>query len=185
MTGFMLAFIGVLLAGTGARDQLLVAALVSSQGFRRGVLLAGFAVSIATAAFAGWAASLVAHTMSGNARQFLAAMALGLAGLEALLLRPGRQAAEPTHSIGALVLVLAAMQATDAARFLVFGIALAAQAPLQAAAGGAAGGMVLIGSAWMVPEMFTWRLLRVPRRVIGAGLIILAATLGLHAMGIL
>ena len=184
MTGFLLAFIGVLLAGTGARDQVLVAALVRNQGARPAVLVTGFAVSIAAAAFAGWAAALVAPTLNGDARLFLAALAVGFAGLEALLLKPFRQAREPTHSIGALALVLAALQVSDAARFLVFGIALAVNAPLQAAAGGAAGGMVLTGCAWMVPEMFTWRLLRIPRRVIGGALLLLAAGLGLAATGI-
>ena len=185
MTGFLLAFIGVLLAGTGARDQVLLAALVQSQGARPAVLMTGFAVSIAAAAFAGWAAALVAPTLNSDARLFLAALAVGFAGLEALLLHPPRQAVEPTHSVGALALVLAARQVTDAARFLVFGIALAVNAPLQAAAGGAAGGMVLTGCAWMVPEMFTWRLLRVPRRVIGAALLLVAAGLGLRALGLI
>ena len=184
MTGFLLAFIGVLLAGTGARDQVLVAALVRRQGARPAVLVTGFAVSIAAAAFAGWTASLVAPTLNDDARLFMAALAVGLAGLEALLLHPPRPAVEPTYSIGALALVLAARQVTDAARFLVFGIALALNAPMQAAAGGAAGGMVLTGCAWMVPEMFTWRLLRLPRRVIGAALLLLAAGLGLAAGGL-
>ena len=181
----MLTFIAVLLAGTGARDQLAVAALARSQGSRPGVLLTGFGVSAATAAFAGWAASLVAPTLNSDARLFLAALALGFAGLEALLLRPARQAAEPTDSIGALTIVLAAQQLTDAARFLIFGIALAVNAPLPSAIGGAAGGMVLLGCAWAVPEIFTWRLLRRPRRVIGAALLILAGWLSLQALGIL
>ena len=182
MTGFLLAFIAVLLAGTGARDQVLVAGLVRAQGFRRGILLAGCAVSIVTAGFAGWAASLIAPLLTSDARLLLAAFALGLAGLEALVLRPGRSAAEPTHSIGALILVLAALQASDAARFLVFGTALAVNAPLQSAIGGAAGGMVLTGCAWAVPEMFTWQLLRRPRRVIGAALLLLAAVLAMRAL---
>ena len=180
----MLAFIGVLLAGIGARDQLAVAGLARSQGSRPSVLIVGLAISMVTALFAGWAASMVAPTLNSDARLFLAALALGFAGLEALLLRPARAAAEPTHSIGALAIVLASQQLTDAARFLIFGIALAANAPLPSAIGGAAGGMVLLGCAWAVPELFTWRLLRRPRRAIGGGLLMLSAWLGLRALGI-
>ncbi len=184
VTGFILAFVAVLLAGTGARDQLAFAALARSQGSRAGMLIAGLTVSIVTALFVGWAASMVAPMLNSDARLFLAALALGIAGLEALLLRPARHAAEPTHSIGALIIVLASLQLTDAARFLIFGIALAVNAPLPSAIGGAAGGMVLLACAWAWPKIFTWQLLRRPRHAIGAGLLLLSAWLGLRALGI-
>lgn len=180
----MLAFIAVLLAGTGARDQLAVAALARSQGSRPAVLIVGLAISMVTALLAGWAAAMLAPALNSDARLFLAALALGFAGLEALLLRPARQAVEPTRSIGALTIMLASQQLTDAARFLIFGIALAVNAPLPSAIGGAAGGMVLLGCAWAVPKPFTWQLLRRPRRAIGSGLVLLSIWLGLRALDI-
>ena len=184
MTGFILAFVAVLLAGIGARDQLAVAALARVQGSRPALLAAAMAMCLATAELAGWFARLAAPWLgNSNARLFLAALALGFAGIEALLLSPGRAAREPTHSLAALTIVLAFHQLTDAARFLIFGIALAAATPAPAVLGGAAGGMVLLGAAWAEPELITWQRLRPVRRTIGALLLAPALYLGLTAMG--
>ncbi len=183
MTGYILTFIAVLLAGVGARDQIALASLVRSHGARPGLLVIAVIVSIASCALAGWAATLIAPSLpNGNARLFLAALALGFAGGEALVLSPGRDAKEPTHSLAALAVVLAFYQLTDAARFLVFGIGVASSAPLSAALGGAAASIVLLGAAWSVPELFVWHRLRGVRRVIGAVLLALALYLGLRAM---
>jgi Ca2+/H+ antiporter, TMEM165/GDT1 family len=60
MSAFYLAFLAVLLAGLGARDQVTVAAIAGRQRSRPGVLLVGLAVSLATTAFAAWAAFYIA-----------------------------------------------------------------------------------------------------------------------------
>jgi Ca2+/H+ antiporter, TMEM165/GDT1 family len=186
MTGFIIAFIAVLLAGLGARDQLAVAALTRVQGSRPTVLVAAVALCLATAQLAGWLAQLTAPMLgNSNARLFLAALALGFAGIEALVLAPGREVREPTNSLAALIVVLTFLQLTDAARFLIFGIALAAAAPMPAVLGGAAGGVVLLTAAWASPEWFTWQRLRPVRRTIGAFLLAPALWLGLRAMGLL
>ncbi len=182
MTGALLAFLAVLLSGLGARDQLTLAGVARQAGPRPALLLAGLIATLATAAFAGWAASVVAPTLNGNARLFLAAIALLLASGEALFLSPRRDAAEPTQSLPALLAVLTIHQMTDAARFLIFGVGLATQ-PLPAAVGGAAGGIMLLGAAWSAPEYFTWQRLRLPRRCFGLLTILPAIYLGLSAMG--
>jgi len=161
-----------------------VAELARAQGSRPGVLLIALALSLGTAGFAGWASQAVAPLLNTNARLFLAALALGFAGGESLLLSPGRTPQEPTQSLAALTVVLAAHQLTDAARFLIFAIALAANAPLPVVLGGAAGGGLLLGAAWTAPESFTWQRLRPVRRTIGAGLLVLAIVLGLRALGL-
>ena len=164
MTGFILALVGVLLSGLGARDQMAVAALSRKPGPRPGVLLVAIAVCLVTAALAGWAAALIAPLMTAPARLFLAALALGFAGGEALVLSPGRDPKEPTLSLGALTFVLLMHQLTDAARFLIFGIALAADARLPATLGGGLAGILLLAAAWSAPEWFVWKNLRRVRR---------------------
>jgi Ca2+/H+ antiporter, TMEM165/GDT1 family len=184
MSGFMLAFIAVLFSGIGARDQLTLASLARVQGQRPALLVVAVVLSAATAAFAGWASVLIAPMMTSNARLMMAALALGLAGIECLIQSPPRQAKEPTRSIAALGTVMASQQLTDAARFLVFAIAIAVSAPTPAAVGGAAGGIVLLGAAWSVPEFFTWQRLRKVRRIIGGLLLVLAIYTGLTAANV-
>lgn len=183
MTGFILALVGVLLSGLGARDQMTVAMLSRGQGSRPGVLLVAIGVCCVSAALAGWAAMLLTPMMTAQARLFLAALALGFAGLEAIVLSPGRAPHEPTRSLGALTAVLLTHQLTDAARFLIFGIALAADAQLPAVLGGGLAGVLLLAGAWGSPELFTWQRLRWPRRGLGLAMLLLALWLGLRVMG--
>jgi hypothetical protein len=182
MSGLLLALLAVLLAGVGARDQMVLAELVRRQGPRTGLLCVALLTSCATAAFAAWAAGLVAPLLTADARTIFAAIALGFGGAESLLLSPGRKPEEPTHSLGAALLVLLVHQLSDAARFLVFAIAVATQAPVPAGVGGAIGGSLLLGAAWSMPEWFDWQRLRVPRRIIGALLLMLAVWLGLSSV---
>ena len=183
MTGFILALVGVLLSGLGARDQMTVAALSRNPGPRPGVLLVAIGICSVTAALAGWAAALVAPLMTAPARLFLAALAMGFAGGEALVLSPGREPKEPTLSLAALTVVLLAHQLTDAARFLIFGIALAADARMPASLGGGLAGILLLAAAWGAPEWFVWRHLRWIRRGLGMCLLLTALWLGLQVMG--
>jgi hypothetical protein len=183
MTGFYFTLLAVLLAGMAARDQLAVAGLTLRQGARPGVLATGIVISIATGAAAAWAGSLAAPLLPSNARLFLAALALGFAGGESLLFSPGRNPEEPTLSLGALALVLIARQLTDAARFLVFAIAVATNAPIPAGLGGMIGGVALLTAAWLAPEWVTLPLLRRLRRMVGAVLLLVALYLGLRAIG--
>lgn len=191
MTGFYFTLLAVLLAGFGARDQAAVAGLTLQRGARQGgrvggrpgVLLTGIAVSVATAALAAWGASLMAPMLIPKARLIMAAMALGFAGLEALLIAPRRRPAEPTASLGALAIVLFAHQLTDAARFLVFALALATSAPIPAGLAGAVGSAVLLASGWTAPEAVTHRHARLARRLIGAALLLAAGFVALRAFG--
>ena len=183
MSGFILALVGVLLAGLGARDQMTVAALSRRQGARPGVLLVAIGVCGISASLAGWAAMLIAPMMTAPARLFLAAIALGFAGGEALALSPPREPQEPTLSLGALAAVLLAHQLTDAARFLIFGIALAADARMPAVLGGGMAGILLLAAAWGAGEWFVWERLRWVRRALGLVMMLTALWLGLRVMG--
>lgn len=176
MTGFFLAFLAVILTGLGARDQAIVAALTERQGQRAGLLAVAIAAGVATAALAAWAGSAVIPTLTGKARLFLAALALALAGAE-MLLPQRRKPAEPTHSLGAAAIVLLACQLTDAARLLVFAIAVASAAPLPAGIGGAVGGAAALTGAWLSPELFSNPRLSRARRAAGV-VLLLALVLG-------
>jgi hypothetical protein len=182
MSAFYLTFLAVLLATLGARDQVTVAALALRQGSRPSALLVGVAVSLVSAAFAAWAASVVAPLFPPKARLVTAALALAVAGAESLWPFTARKPQEPTASLGALAMVLLAHQVTDAARFLIFAIAVAMAAPLAAGSGGAAAGAAAIAVGWMLPEVFTASRLRAVRWGVGVLLLIVALVVGFRAL---
>jgi hypothetical protein len=183
MTGFLFTLLGVFLAGIGARDQVTVAGLAARQGARPGLLLVAIAASFASAAAAAWAAIAIAPMLAGDARMLLAMLALGFAGLESLIIVPKPKPKEPTESLEATAVVLLAQQITDAARFLVFAIAVAVNAPVSAGIGGAAGGLASVTLAWLLPEMMTDPRLRVLRRIVGLAMLLVAVFLSLRALG--
>lgn len=177
MTGLLLALLGAVIAGLGARDQNLMARLAGAQGSRPNALMLAIAISFATAAFAAWAGSTIAPVMPAKARFLLAWLALVIAGIEMLIIVPGKAPKEPTQSLGALAIVLAAHQITDAARFLIFAVAVLTATTLPAGIGGAVGGAASIAAAWMVPEILGNPRMRLWRRIAGLGLLVLAAGL--------
>lgn len=183
MTGFYLALLAMLLSGTGSRDQMAVAQLSLRQGARPAVLITGLLIACATAGFAAWAAWLIAPMLVPKARLILAALALAFAGGESVLIGPARKPREPTWSLPALAFVLLYHQMTDAARFLLFGIAVAANAPIPVGIAGAVGGCALLFAGWQAPQAVTHPGLRMARRVIGALLLLLAAYVALRAFG--
>lgn len=183
MSALLLAFLAVIVTGLGARDQATLATLVARQGARPMLLVVAVAASLATAAFAAWAAGYFIPLMTGPARLFMAMVALGLAGIELVLLSgPRRTPEEPTLSLGAAGIVLLAHQATDAARFLVFAVAVAFSAPLQAGLGGAAGGGAAMAIGWLAPKIVLDARLRSLRRWIGGALIVVAGVIGFDAI---
>ena len=186
MSGFLLALLTTVIAGFGARDQMLVAGLAhqpsgqqggrqdelqsSRAGARPAVLLVALITALGTAAAAGWAGFTIAPLLVPRARTLLVAMALGLAALELMLIRPGRRAEEPTASLGAFAIVLVAQQLTDAARLLVFVMAASSAVPQLAAAGGMLGGAATVTVGWLAGSgLAHWPLIRIRR---GLGLLL-------------
>lgn len=185
MPAFYLTLIAVLFAGIGARDQMTIAGLARVQGQRPGVLIVALLSATLTAMFAAWAAHVVLAELPPPARTIFAAIALGMAGLESMVLAPRRNPREPTHSLGALALVLLAHQVTDAARFLVFGMGVGFAAPIASGVAGVIGGCVLAGFAWAFPEMLDRPAARWIRRIVGALLAMVALGMFLSEIGIL
>jgi Ca2+/H+ antiporter, TMEM165/GDT1 family len=185
VVSFYFAFIAVLLAGLGARDQVLLARLTQGQGQRPMALVVALTACLITAGFAAWAGASIAPLLAPKARVFFAALALAFAGLESLILRPFARLREPTLSLGALAVAMVALQLIDAARFLVFAIAVATDAPLPAGAAGALGGMILVAAAWFAPGQVVRYGVTVARRVIGLLLLFAGIGLGLRALELL
>ena len=187
MNGFLLAFLACLLAGCGARDSVLVAALTDRLGPRLSLLVIACTSGTLTSALAAWAAQDLAGMMSHDARLLLAAFALGAAGMESLLIGPGPRAQEPTRSLFAALLVLISNQVVDASRFIVLALALAFDGPVPAALGGAMGGGAAIAASWLNAGALLAALprLRLARRCAGAVLLLAGVGLGLWAMRVI
>jgi Ca2+/H+ antiporter, TMEM165/GDT1 family len=177
MVGFLLAFIATVLVGLGARDQILVAGIAARQDQRPALLLVALVSAALAAAAAVWLASSFAPQLEPAARRMLAVLALGLAAIEMIALRPKAAPSEPTESLGAFGLVLLALQLLDAARFLLFGIVVASVLPGAAGLGGALGGMAVVAIGWAGSDSLTQGPLAQVRRWLGLALLVVAASL--------
>jgi putative Ca2+/H+ antiporter (TMEM165/GDT1 family) len=176
VTGFLFAFLAVLVASLGARDTVLLAQLTRAQGPRAGVLASALVAAAATSAFAGWAALALLPQMLPPARVVFAALALVVAGAEMLVLSPSRGPEEPTRSLFAVLLVLAAQQVTDASRLLILALGVGTASPVEAALGGGAASVAMVAAAWLAPDLPTLPWLRLARRIAG-GLLLVAGVL--------
>lgn len=185
MPAFYLTLIAVLLAGLGARDQVTLAGVALRQRGRPALLITAVLCACATAALAAWAAGRMLPILPPPARMIFAAVAVAFAGVESMLLVPRRYLAEPTHSLGAFALVLAAHQVTDAARFLIFGLGVGMGAPIASGAGGVLGGAALAFFAWGSPEFFESSAARRMRRAVGGVLVLVSLIMFLSEFGIL
>ena len=186
MAGFLFALLATVIAGVGARDQVLVAALGQGDGDKQGrrpaALLVALVVALASAAAAGWAGAALAPLLVPHARVLLVAMALGLAALELLLIGARRRPEEPTASLGAFAIVLLVLQLTDAARLLVFVIAASSTVPLAAAAGGVLGCAGTVAVGWLAGPGLTRFPLVALRRGLGLVLAAVAVWLALSSI---
>ena len=186
MPSFFLARIAAAAAMLGGREAVRVARLSAALGAGPGLLVACWLGCIAGCALSAWLGSRIAAQLGPDAKAMLVAIALLLAGLELIVLRPGRAPAEPTRSFGAILLVLAVAQLTAAAGFLVFALAGALAAPWLAAAGGALGSGAVLTAAWTAGAEWEARLpLALLRYAVGGALVLAALVTGLGARGIL
>lgn len=176
MTGFVAAFIATFLLGTGGRDQVLIAGLVAKLGKRVSLLAACLVATTLTVAVAVWLASLITTQLDAAAIAPLAALAMGLAGLEMALVRERRIPAEPTRSLGAITLVLLAFQAADAVRLATFALVLTSSIPLPTGLGAALGGIATLTTGWVLGEELPALLLTRIRRWLGIAVVALAGT---------
>lgn len=177
VTGFLFAFIATVLLGLGARDQMLVAGLAQKQGQRPALLIVALVSACIAAAAAVWLAASFAPQLAPPARRMLAVLALGLAAIEMIALRPRNAPAEPTSSLFAFAVVLLAQQILDAARFVLFAIVVASDLPRAAGLGGALGGVAVVVLGWAGGASLLALPLGSIRRWLGVGLLAFAAVL--------
>jgi len=163
-----------------------VAQLSGALGQGAALLLAGWLACLIACGMAAWLGAGIAVQLFPQAKTMMIAIALVLAGLELLVLRPGSAPSEPTRSFGAILIVLSAAQVTGAAAFLVFALAAATAAPWLAAAGGALGGAAVLSAAWAMGDAWEAQLpLKAVRYSVAVPLLFAAIVTGLSVRGIL
>ena len=184
MSGFFYAFLAVLLAGIGARDQLLMGHLSAGAANRYRLLVVGIMVGVVTSALAGWAAHELAPELTRQTRLLMAGLALLVAGLESLLMPRPKAPKEPTLSLGAAAVVFFAHQITDAARLVIFALAVSIGSK-WAVAGGLLGGTfaLLMGFAANGMLVLAGGGLKVLRRIAGVMLLVAGVLVALYAAG--
>lgn len=182
MATFLFALLLVFALATGGRDQWLVARWADALGQRGTLLVIGMVSCVLTAALMAWAGAGFAAQLPPRAARMLVAFALAIAGFELALPVQHEAPREPTRSLGALAIVLAARQVGDGARFAVFAFAAGASQPATAALGGALGGSAAIALGWSLGGEGLARLpLAIIRQVLAACLILAALFIGLNA----
>lgn len=186
MPSFFLPLLVCFLASVGARDQRLVATLSARLGPGNGLLIACWIISAGTAAFAAFAGTILAAMLPPAGKTMLIAFALLFAAAELAWPIRQRDMGEPTRSIFAISLVLAARQIGDASRFLIVAFAAATGVPLLVAIGGAVGGGAALTMGWALGNSLQEQMpLRAIRLIIAVLLLIAAIWTGLTARGIL
>ena len=186
MPSFFLALLAAAAATFGGREAVRVARLSVALGAGNGLLAACWLGCVVACALSAWLGAGIAAQLAPDAKAMLVAIALLLAGLELVLLRPGRAPAEPTRSFGAVLLVIGAAQLTAAAGFLVFALAGATALPVLAAAGGAIGSGAVLTGAWAMGAEWEARLpLGWVRYGVAGALVFAALATGLSARGLL
>ena len=176
MVGFLIALIATIVLGTGGRDQVLLAGLAAKLGKRVSLLAAGLFASALTVLAAAWLAALITAQLKAEDTAPLAALALGLAGLEMAMIRLRRIPTEPTRSLGAITLVLLAFQASDAVRLASFALLLTSSSTVPTAAGAAFGSMAALTMGWALGERHPTLRLAGIRRWLGIVMVALAGT---------
>lgn len=153
-TGIALALIvplAAFAATCGGRTQVTLAQLARALGGGGPVLLAALGTSALTSLAMALAGAWLGSLAGGEARAALAGAGLTLAAIElAWPLRPV-MLREPTRSLGAIALVLAARQALDAARWIAFASAAALADPAAPALGAAVGSGGALALASLAP----------------------------------
>ncbi|MGY6638085.1 MAG: hypothetical protein ACXIUO_13210 [Erythrobacter sp.] len=182
MDVFLLSLMLVFAIALGGRDTLVLAGLADRLGRAPLLLVTGAVCAAASAGLMAWLGSILAALLPYRAAQMLVAFALGVAALELALPLRAKTPAEPTRSLGAIGLVLLARQIGDAARFVVFALAVLAHVPAVSALGGAIAGAGALAVGWSLGAGGMARLRPVLwRPILAACLFVAAIMLGLNA----
>jgi len=186
LPAFLLALLAAVAATLAGPEAVRLTRLSAALGSGTALLVAGWIASIIASSLVARLGAALAAELAPEARMLLMAIALALASIELLVLRPGRAPAEPTRSLGAVLLVLGAAQVTAASGLLTFALAAATGAPGPVAAGGALGsGAVLTAAWWAGPQWESRMPSRLLRPGVAALLLVAALATGLSVCGLL
>lgn len=176
MDSFLFCLIAVFALSIGARDQIMMARMSEASGGAASLIAVGIVTSALAAAAMAFAGAGIAKMLPWQAQHMLIAFALVAAAFELAWPVKLKEPQEPTQSLGAFGIVLAAAQVRDAARFAVFAFAAAAALVPAAGLGGALGGVGALAMAWtMGKELEEWPLRTI--RWILSGLSLIGAVL--------
>ena len=186
MPSFFLALLAAALASFGGRDQRLMAHLAARLGANTPLLAVGWLSAAVTCGLAAAAGAGIATIMQPATKQMLAAIALVLGGIELAWPWRIRKADEPTRSAVAILIVLAAQQIGDGARFLVLAIAVATGSAVLAGVGGTLGSGAMLTLGWaMAGDLERAWPLEPLRLGVAALLVVSGIVIGLFARGII
>ncbi|WP_390550463.1 hypothetical protein [Qipengyuania sp. MTN3-11] len=183
---FLIALVAAVLAGFGGRDQLLAAAIGERLGITKPLIGLALASSAATAILAAWFGGVIGSDLSDSAETMLVAIALLIVAAELVRWRPAILAREPTHSLGAMTVVLLARQIGDPPRLIVFALAAGGAVPMATGIGGA---VATVAGMAVALAMGYDGLVRLPlatiRRVLSGLAFVAAIVIGLLARGLI
>ena len=186
MPAFLIALLLGVLASTGGRDQLLVAQLSASFRKPLPVLVVAWISNALTGTAAVVAGAWLAPMMPPGGKLILLAIALGFAAVEMAwhsLRKPAPK--EPTRSLVAMLIVLLAHQLGDAARFILFALAVWSASTELVAAGGILGTGAALTLAWLSGAALPASpVLRIVRPLTAALLAVAAAAIAVGALGL-
>ncbi|HEU4651455.1 MAG TPA: hypothetical protein VFS49_08570 [Croceibacterium sp.] len=177
MPTVFLAFIAAALVTLAGREATRVARLSAALGASLVLFAACWLAALVACALAASAGAALAAELAPETRAAFVAVALAVAAVELLVLRPAAAPAEPTRSFGAVALVLVTAQLVAGAGLPVLAAAVWSGSPWPAAAGGALGTGAVLSLAWRIGR--AWNPRRVPlalvRYAVAALLLALAA----------
>jgi Ca2+/H+ antiporter, TMEM165/GDT1 family len=163
-----------------------VAHLSQVLGGSGALLAAGWIACAVTAAIAALAGEGMAALLPPAAKTMLVALALLLGAAELAWPFRSKEPVEPTRSFVPIVIVIAARQIGDAARFLIVAFAASTGSHWLAGVGGLVGGGAALTLGWALGSDLAAKLpLRAIRLGIAAILLVAAIWTGLIARGII
>ena len=181
MSTFFLTFLAVALAMLAGREALRVAR-ISAAGAGGGALLGVIVVcAIGACAAAAALALTFADLLTAQQKGWFVAAALVLAAAEVMFLDAPDAPSEPTHSLGAIGIVLFAGIMADASGLLVLSLSVASGSPVMAGAGGALAALGVLSFAAFSGEDWEKLPRHVLRPVVAALLVAGAVFIGFFA----
>ena len=143
----------VFLASLGGSAQQQVAQLSLKLGRRNTLLVVAALTAITSAAMHGWVGQFLAKLLPEPWQGIAAAIVLVAAAVRLMLPKIIQHLAEPTYSLGAITLVLAARQIFAPSGLVIIAAGIGGMALYPVVIAGALGGICGFAIAWQIPML--------------------------------